>query len=31
MKKYCGDHKPKLNDVEVLKQAQAVMEKHWPL
>jgi putative transposase len=29
--KNASDDKPKLNDVEVLKQAQAVMEKHWPL
>jgi hypothetical protein len=31
MKKYCDDHKPKLDDAEVLRRAQATLEKHLPL
>ena len=31
MKKYCGDDKPKLDDAEVLRRAQATLEKHLPL
>jgi len=30
-KKNCGDHKPKLDDAEVLRRAQATLEKHLPL
>jgi len=30
-KNYCGDDKPKLDDAEVLRRAQATLEKHLPL
>lgn len=30
-KKNCSDHKPKLDDAEVLRRAQATLEKHLPL